>query len=214
MDPKSSPIIVDGLYFALPLVGGAAFLSYIDVKWMSLIFCGLILFVLWFFRNPERSASGPEKEVVSPADGRVLKVEEVRIDEPVTGTFTKISIFMNVFNVHVNRIPVAGIIEKIQYHKGKFLSANLDKASLQNERNTILIRTGDGRAIVTIQIAGLVARRIVCWIEEGMKMERGERFGLIRFGSRLEIFLPTDSKIMVKAGDKVRAGETKIGYLS
>jgi phosphatidylserine decarboxylase len=214
MDLKSSPIILDGLYFALPLVVGAAFLSYIDVKWMSLIFCGLILFVLWFFRNPERYPSGSENTVVSPADGRVLKVEEVRIDDPVAGTFKKISIFMNVLNVHVNRMPVAGTIEKIQYHKGKFLSANLDKASLQNERNAILIRTGEGKAIVTIQIAGLVARRIVCWIEEGMKMERGERFGLIRFGSRLEIFLPTDTTIIVKTGDKVRAGETRIGYLS
>ena len=214
MDLKSSPIIVDGLFFALPLVIGAAFLTFIGVKWMSLVFCGLILFVLWFFRNPERYVSGTEKDVVSPADGKILKIEDVNIADPVAGTFKKVSIFMNVMNVHVNRIPVSGVVEKIQYHKGKFLSANLDKASLQNERNTIVIRTEDGRFVTTIQIAGLIARRIVCWIDEGMKIERGERFGLIRFGSRLEIILPSDTEIMVEVGEKVRAGETKIGRLT
>jgi phosphatidylserine decarboxylase len=132
----------------------------------------------------------------------------------MSGRFKKISIFMNVFNVHVNRAPYGGKIEKICYHKGKFLSANLDKASAENERNEIMIRTNDGRVIWTVQIAGLVARRIVCWTREGAMINKGERFGLIRFGSRVEVFLPSDSRIVVNLDDKVRAGQTPLGYLS
>ena len=121
---------------------------------------------------------------------------------------------MNVFNVHVNRRPYPGRVDVIQYKKGKFFSANLDKASSLNERNSVLIKTDDGREILTIQIAGIIARRIVCWITEGIKIERGQRFGLIRFGSRLEVFLPLDSTISVEVGDRVKGGETPIGYLA
>jgi len=121
---------------------------------------------------------------------------------------------MNVFNVHVNRAPFDGTIGKISYHKGKFLSANLDKASVENERNEIMIRTKDGREIWAVQIAGLIARRIVCWTSEGANIKKGERFGLIRFGSRVEVFLPPDSRVVVKLGDKVRAGQTPLGYFS
>ena len=121
---------------------------------------------------------------------------------------------MNVFNVHVNRAPYDGKIEKIYYHKGKFLSANLDKASAENERNEVMIRTKDGRVIWTVQIAGLIARRIVCWTSEGTDISKGERFGLIRFGSRVEVFLPSDSRIVVNLDAKVRAGQTPLGYLS
>jgi phosphatidylserine decarboxylase len=120
---------------------------------------------------------------------------------------------MNVFNVHVNRIPHTGKIERIHYKKGSFFSANLDKASILNERNSILIRTDDGKEILTVQIAGLIARRIECWVKEGMHIMKGERVGIIRFGSRLEVYLPSDSAISVKIGDKVRAGETQIGWL-
>ena len=171
------------------------------------------LFVTWFFRNPERKTPEDEKVVVSPADGRILKIEEVEEDAILKGKFKKISIFMNIFNVHVNRIPYPGSVKVIQYKKGKFFSANLDKASSLNERNSVLVKTDDGREILTIQIAGLIARRIVCWIQEGIKVERGQRFGLIRFGSRLEVFLPIDSTISVKVGDRVKGGETPIGYL-
>ena len=121
---------------------------------------------------------------------------------------------MNVFNVHVNRAPYGGKIEKICYHQGKFLSANLDKASAENERNEVMIRTDDGRVIWTVQIAGLIARRIVCWTTEGASIGKGERFGLIRFGSRVEVFLPSDSRIVAKLGTQVRAGQTPLGYLS
>lgn len=120
---------------------------------------------------------------------------------------------MSVFNVHVNRAPCTGSVKEIAYRKGKFFSANLDKASALNERSSLLIETVGGNRILTIQIAGLIARRIVCWVKEGMELEKGERFGLIKFGSRLEVFMPLDATIPVKVGDKVRAGETRIGYL-
>jgi phosphatidylserine decarboxylase len=129
-------------------------------------------------------------------------------------SFLKISIFMNVFNVHVNRIPCSGEVSAIRYKPGKFLSANLDKASALNERNSVMIRTDDGREIMIVQIAGLIARRIVCWLKEGIKVKKGERFGLIRFGSRVEVFLPLGSTLLVKIGDKVKAGETPIGELT
>jgi phosphatidylserine decarboxylase len=132
----------------------------------------------------------------------------------MTGPLRKISIFMNIFSVHVNRAPCTGRIETIRYYEGKFLSANLDKASSDNERNGLVIRMNDGRAIGMIQVAGLVARRIVCWVNEGMQVEKGERFGLIRFGSRVEVLMPADTAVMVKPGDRVRAGETPIGGLS
>lgn len=121
---------------------------------------------------------------------------------------------MNVFNVHVNRSPYNGKIEAINYHEGKFFSANLDKASLDNERNEVSIRTEDGRIIWTVQIAGLIARRIVCWVKPGDNIRKGERFGLIRFGSRVDVYLPEDSKISIKLKDKVKAGQTILGYLS
>jgi Phosphatidylserine decarboxylase len=121
---------------------------------------------------------------------------------------------MNVFNVHVNRVPYSGKIETIDYHEGKFFSANLDKASLDNECNEVMIRADDGRSIWVVQIAGLIARRIVCWINVGTPVKTGERFGLIRFGSRVDIYLPEDSRISVKLYDKVKAGETPLGYLS
>jgi phosphatidylserine decarboxylase len=152
--------------------------------------------------------------VICPADGKVIRIEEVEVQGTISGRFKKISIFMNVFNVHVNRAPYDGKIEKIYYHKGKFLSANLDKASAENERNEVMIRTKDGRVIWTVQIAGLIARRIVCWTREGFDISKGERFGLIRFGSRVEVFLPSDSRIVVNLNAKVRAGQTPLGYLS
>ena len=182
--------------------------------WAALLFFLITAFIVWFFRNPERKAPPGEKFVISPADGKVIKIEDVQDHEILAGLYRKISIFMNIFSVHVNRIPYAGHIEIIRYYKGKFISANLDKASSDNERNGLVIRMDDGRAIGMIQIAGLVARRIVCWVNEGMMVEKGDRFGLIRFGSRVDVLLPADTTVLVKVGDKVRAGETPIGGLS
>ena len=171
------------------------------------------LFIAWFFRNPERKIPTDRSAVVSPADGKVIKIEEARRDDLASGSFLKISIFMNVFNVHVNRIPYSGTIKLIRYTKGRFISANLDKAAAENEQNAIVIAMDKGREIITVQIAGLIARRIVCWIKEGMPVAKGERFGLIRFGSRLDVYLPPETSITVKLGDKVRSGETILGEL-
>jgi phosphatidylserine decarboxylase len=206
-------IIWEGFLFIIPLGIITVILAFAKVVWVSAFFFIVTLFVIWFFRNPERNIPDGGKAVVSPADGRVIKIEEVRENAILEGEFKKISIFMSLFNVHVNRIPYSGMVDVIQYRKGRFFPANLDKASSLNERNSVLIKTDDGRMILTIQIAGIIARRIVCWLKEGMNIERGERFGLIRFGSRLEVFLPHDSTVSVKVGDRVKGGETPIGYL-
>jgi phosphatidylserine decarboxylase len=185
-----------------------------SAAWLAFPLLVIMCFVAWFFRNPERGTPSDEKTVVSPADGRVIKIEEVSGSDLVRAPAKKISIFMNVFNVHVNRIPYSGVVRAIEYKKGKFLSANLDKASALNERNSIVIGTDDGREILTVQIAGLIARRIVCWLKKGIQVRKGERFGLIRFGSRLEVFLPLDTDISVAVGDKVKAGVTPLGTLT
>ena len=164
------------------------------------------LFTAYFFRDPDREPEIEERDVLSPADGKIV---DIRKFEPCL----RVSIFMSVFNVHVNRVPVSGKITKISYHPGKFFSANLDKASAENENNKIILETDDGKRLMTVQIAGLIARRIVCWIKENDQVIAGNRFGLIRFGSRLDVYFPQDSQITVKHHQKVKAGETKLGYL-
>ncbi len=213
MSNKNFPIALDGFVFIVPLFVLLLISLYFSVTVLSVVLSIATLFVSWFFRNPQRITPQDEKAIISPADGRVIKIEEVEERGILRGKARKVSIFMNIFNVHVNRIPCTGKVTKILYHKGQFLSADLDKASELNERNSILIEAADGHRILTIQIAGLIARRIVCWVEEGMVLERGQRFGLIKFGSRLEVFMPLDARVDVKVGDKVRAGETRIGGL-
>ncbi len=209
----SNYIVGEGFPFIVPLgvITVIAFIS--GFNGIGLVLCGITAFVVWFFRNPQRTAPENGHLVISPADGKVIRIEEAASDEQPGRTYQKVSIFMNVFNVHVNRIPCSGEVRFIRYRAGKFLSANLDKASALNERNIVLLRTLDGREVMMVQIAGLIARRIVCWLKEGMHVNRGERFGLIRFGSRVELFLPIESIILVRIGDKVRAGETPIGEL-
>jgi phosphatidylserine decarboxylase len=206
-------IIEEGTPFiALFLITAiVTFLS--GLKILPVLFLFVTLFAIWFFRNPERISPEKETLIVSPADGRVIRIEEAQSEEVPGQTFCKISIFMTLFNVHVNRNVCSGQVYAVHYRKGKFFSANLDKASEFNERNTVVIEMADGRKIVTIQIAGLVARRIVWWIKQGDVVQKGKRFGMIRFGSRLEVFMPLDSVVLVKIGDKVKAGETPIGEL-
>jgi len=210
----SSMIAREGFPFIIPLAAVTIIAFLAGYTWLCAVLFLLTLFVLWFFRNPERETPEGQRVVTSPADGKVIRIEETTSDELPGIPFRKISVFMNVFNVHVNRIPCAGEVFSIRYRAGKFLSANLDKASELNERNIVLIRMPDGREIITVQIAGVIARRIVCWLKEGMQVQKGERFGLVRFGSRLEVFLPLGTKILVRLGDKVRAGETPIGELT
>lgn len=190
------------------------FVAFFGIAWLTIVFALLTIFVICFFRNPERYFNEEEKAVISPADGKVIKIENVELHGNISGKFKKISIFMNVFNVHVNRAPYSGKIEAINYHEGKFIAANLDKASEDNERNEVLIRAEDGRKIWVVQIAGLIARRIVCWANTGMEINRGERFGIIRFGSRVDVYLPEDFVVKVNLQAKVRAGETLLGYLA
>ena len=210
----SSFIVEEGLPFIIPPGVATLIAFFTGFAWVTVLLFLITLFVAWFFRNPERTMPDNPVQIVSPADGRVIRIEETTSEAQPGRSFLKISIFMNVFNVHVNRIPYSGEIYAIRYKPGKFLSANLDKASALNERNTVMIRTDDGREIMTVQIAGLIARRIICWLKEGTKVKKGERFGLIRFGSRVEVFLPLGATLLVKNGDRVKAGETPIGELT
>lgn len=189
------------------------FIAFLGISWLFASAAIISFFTIWFFRNPERDFREEEKVVIAPADGKVIKVEDVDISGEMSGRFKKISIFMNVFNVHVNRAPYSGKIEAINYHEGKFVSANLDKASSDNERNAIMIRSDEKFPIWVVQIAGLIARRIVCWVRVGDMVKKGERFGLIRFGSRVDVYLPENSRITVEIGQKVKAGETYLAYL-
>ncbi len=175
---------------------------------LAILFLLLTIFIVYFFRDPERTPPPEENAIVSPADGKVIIAEKVYEENHLKKEVLKISIFMNVFNVHVNRMPLDGEVIDIDYHPGKFLNASFDKASSENERNELLIRNKKGREILLVQIAGLIARRIVCYLSEGSKVVKGERFGLIRFGSRLDIYLPLDVELRVKVGQKVKAGET------
>ena len=209
----NSIIVPEGLPFIIAVGVSTLILFVFGFIKVAVFTLAITCFVVWFFRNPERKIPEDKGVVVSPADGKVIIIEEVRRDDLAPGYFIKISIFMNVFNVHVNRIPYSGTVQIIRYKKGRFISANLDKASALNEQNAIVIATDKGSQIITVQIAGLIARRIVCWIKEGMILKKGERFGLIRFGSRLDVYLPPDTEIKVKIGDKVRSGESVLGEL-
>lgn len=206
-------IAQEGYPFIIFAIVITVFVAFLGVYWLFFLLALISFFIIWFFRNPERYFIEEENVVISPADGKIIKVEDVEMGNSISGKFKKISIFMNIFNVHVNRAPVTGKVAAINYHEGKFFSANLDKASLDNERNEIMINTGNDTSIWVVQIAGLIARRIVCWVKAGDAVKQGERFGLIRFGSRLDVYLPQESRIAVKIGEKVRAGETPLGYL-
>ncbi len=214
MPTRNSLIIREGIRFIIPLAGITIVAAALGMIVTACFFFLLTAFNCWFFRNPERKPPDAAGAVVSPADGRILKTEEVEEPLFIKGRCIKISVFMNIFDVHVNRVPFPGVVEAVVYRKGAFISANLDKASEKNERNAVLLKTSAGKRLVFIQIAGLVARRIVCWVRQGMNLERGERFGLICFGSRLELFLPLEAEVAVKPGDRVKAGETIMGYLS
>ncbi len=207
-------IVREGFRVILPLAAITAILAAVGLSRTAGFFFLLTAFTLWFFRNPERTIPDEDKVVVSPADGKVLKIEMIEESSFLKERCVKISIFMNIFDVHVNRAPYAGTIDNVDYRKGAFLSANLDKASEENERNIVLLRTPEGKRMLFIQIAGIIARRIVSWVHPGQSVARGERFGLICFGSRLELFLPADSRITIKPGDRVTAGSTRVGYLS
>ncbi len=172
----------------------------------------ITIWIAYFFRDPERSGDRGERLVIAPADGRVVMISEV--DEPtfMRGRAARVSIFMNVFSVHVNRYPVSGTVRYVHYNRGKFLNAATEKSSLENEQRSVGIESGGQRVLVR-QIAGLIARRIVTYSREGERVEQGERMGVIRFGSRVDVFLPAGSPVRVKVGDVTVAGSTVVGEL-
>ena len=172
----------------------------------------ITLFILQFFRDPPRQLPDQANAVISPADGRIVAVSKA-YDEYLQRDTLKISVFMNVFNVHSNRSPVNGTVEKRWYHEGKFFNAALDKASLENERNALWIKTTDGQDVTCVQIAGLIARRILCYVDAGSALSKGQRYGFIRFGSRVDVYLPVTATPKVTLGEKVSAGETILAEL-
>jgi phosphatidylserine decarboxylase len=191
------------IFAALGVGGGFLFWP------IGLAFGLLFAFTLYFFRDPERVPPADPELLVSPADGTILKVEE--LEGPyLSGTYRKISIFMSPLDVHVNAIPCNGTVREIAYHPGKFFVASLDKASIHNERNAVVLETPGGFRVAFVQIAGLVARRIVCYARSGRAVQRGERYGMIRFGSRMEVCLPPQWPVLVQPGDKVFAGQSPL----
>ena len=198
-----------------PFIAIAVFLAIVVSAingWLGLIFVLIAIFVVQFFRDPTRQAPQGDKLVLSPADGRIVFVDEV--DDPYANRRAlKISVFMNVFNVHSNQMPVSGRISKREYFKGKFVNADLDKASIENERNAIVIERADGQIVTSVQVAGLVARRILCYVQEGQELAAADRYGFIRFGSRVDVYLPLSAKPLVSIGDKVSHTTTALAEL-
>ncbi|MEA2116073.1 MAG: phosphatidylserine decarboxylase family protein [Thermodesulfobacteriota bacterium] len=170
-------------------------------------------FVTWFFRDPLRIQPEDKEAIISPADGKVILVDEIFDDRFLQQQVIKISIFMNIFNVHVNRIPYPGTVERILFKPGKFYSADKDKAALHNEYCAMIIATPSGQQYGVVQVAGLIARRILSWAETGDRVKAGQRYGLIRFGSRVDLYLPPGTDVEVKKGQKVKAGETILGRM-
>ena len=172
----------------------------------------IALFVLQFFRDPAREIPQQKGAVLSPADGRIVKVERTR-DEYLQRDAIKVSVFMNVFNVHSNRSQVDGAVQQVWYNPGKFINADLDKASTENERNAVWLKTTDGQDVTSVQVAGLIARRILCYAKAGDTLARGQRYGFIRFGSRVDVYLPLTATVKVAIGDKVSATTTILAQL-
>ncbi len=200
-----------------PFVFAAAFVTMVfallgmtvfAVAGMIVTFC-----ICGFFRDPDRVVTTEDGAIVSPADGKVIKVESIDKTRYYEGPCTRISVFMSLFNVHVNRICQDGTIKKVNYQPGKFFAADKNEAPENNEQNAVFLETVEGESICFVQIAGLVARRIICWAQSGDQVKRGERFGLICFGSRLDIYMPPTVDVHVKKGDRVQAGASVIGYL-
>lgn len=214
MKKMQVPVAKEGypfIAFAALLSVVTAILGY-DITALSSLF--LTSFVLYFFRDPERISPEEDDVIVSPADGKIILIEKIFDDKYVKEHVYKISIFMNVFNVHVNRFPFPGTVKQVHYSPGSFYSANTERGALENEACAVIVGIKSERRLAVVQVAGLIARRIVCWVTKGDKLDKGQRFGLIRFGSRVDLYLPLQAHLEVKKGQKVKAGETILGYLS
>ncbi|MGB2101662.1 MAG: phosphatidylserine decarboxylase [Gammaproteobacteria bacterium] len=215
--PSKRPIIhPEGWKFAF-IFFVISLLTYLVYAPISIIGFLLTLFTLWFFRDPSRNTPLDSNLIISSADGKVCLIDEACPPTEVSmkqEKMKRVCVFMNVFNVHVNRSPVAGVIKDIVYKEGQFLNASLDKASEKNERSSLIINSEHGADIVVVQIAGLIARRILGFVSKNQNLNQGERFGLIRFGSRVDIYMPLDSTVQCSVGDKVVAGESVLASLN
>ncbi len=206
--PYSNPLIAKEGW---PFIGVCLAFVIFSILLHSILFCVLFfvasIFVIQFFRDPKRSTSAKVDDIVAPADGRVVVIEEC-IDPYRNVQAKKISIFMNVFNVHSQRSPADAQVVSITYNSGKFLNANLDKSSTENERNAMVLKLANGNEITVVQVAGLIARRILCYVSIKDKLKLGQRYGFIRFGSRVDLYLPLDSVVKIGLGEKVSATST------
>ena len=207
------PIAKAGFPFIYASAFAGAIFALLGIKFFALLMLTATFCICFFFRDPDRVIPNVEDAVVSPADGKIIVATKVENAPYYEGPCTKISIFMTVFNVHVNRMVAAGKITDIAYYPGKFYSADKDKASLENEHNAVFLNSDSGKPICVVQIAGLIARRIICMVQKGDQLKRGQKFGLICFGSRLDVYLPEDFQVNVSVGDKVSAGASILGKL-
>ncbi len=207
------PVAKPGYPFIFASAFTTAVFALLGLTVLALIGLVATFFIVYFFRDPDRVTPDIPNVLISPADGKVIGIEEVNDSDYYDGACKKISIFMSVFNVHVNRVPCTGVVQRIRYQPGKFFSANLDKASKDNEHNAVFLETENGGRVTFVQIAGLVARRIICGLQEGNAVVGGQRFGMICFGSRLDVYAPPESEIKITQGDVVRAGSSILGVL-
>lgn len=212
MRNNNTPIATEGY----PFIAGAAFVTIVAalLSWAPLAVIGFLVtsFIVFFFRNPDRIIPADHGSVISPADGVVIYLGDAR-EEHLGADMNKISIFMSVFNVHINRMPVTGRVIDTFYKKGKFLDVRDARATFENEQSGLILEADGGARLVVVQVAGLIARRIVCYPGKGSSVTKGTRYGLIRFGSRLDVYLPKTATLNVALGDKSVAGETILGYL-
>jgi len=214
LSPYPHPVIArEGWPFLGIAVVVSVLVGYFAGWWWSVPFWLVALFILQFFRDPPREVPEDPLAVLSPADGRVVFVGRAQ-DPYLKREALKVSVFMNVFNVHSNRSPVDGAVKERWYFHGSFLNAALDKASLENERNALWLQTRERQDVTCVQIAGLIARRILCYVEAGAELTRGQRFGFIRFGSRVDVYLPLDAEVKAAIGEKVYAAESILARLS
>jgi phosphatidylserine decarboxylase len=202
-------MVRDGYLYAVPLIAAAVLLGWLTQPAWAICPCLLAFFFLWFFRDPERAIPQHAGAVVSPGDGKVTDVSTVTVG---SGRQTRLSIFLSVFNVHVNRSPIAGVVRDVRYQRGQFLNAMNTASADKNEQNIVTVE-GDGQTVVFKQIAGLLARRIVFYPKVGDRLERGQRVGLIKFGSRVDVVLDASAHVNVKIGDRVKGGATVLAYL-
>jgi phosphatidylserine decarboxylase len=207
---KHIPFAREGIPYVLAFAFTTLVVAVLGHAVLSWLLLALTLLVGHFFRDPERVLTADDRDVVSPADGKVILIERVDGTHFAKTPSIKISIFMSVFDVHVNRVPVSGAVHGVHYRKGRFLAAQKPGASRENEQNWVWIRSDEGVDVVLTQVAGLIARRIVCWPTVGDRVSRGERFGMIRFGSRVDLFVPEESDILVSRNEHVYAGETPL----